>query len=80
MLILHCFLPKFVIINNSQIMKSISFRNSAKIIATILAPTDRPQEEAESFYDEDLQFSTFRSDDLHFYDHLPFRPHQQLRD
>ena len=67
------------IINNNRIMKQLSFRNSSKAIQALLAP--HPQttpEEGSSFYDEDLQFSTFRSDDYRFYEHFPSgENHQQ---
>jgi hypothetical protein len=54
-------------------MKPLSFRNSSKAITALLAPhpPTAPQEEGPSFYDEDLQFSTFRSDDYRFYEHFP---------
>ncbi len=58
----------FSIINNNRIMKSLAFRNSSKAIAAMLAPKESPaHEEGPSFYDEDLQFSTFRSEDYRFY-------------
>lgn len=53
-------------------MKQLSFRNSSKAIQALLAPHPHTTpEEATSFYDEDLQFSTFRSDDYRFYEHFP---------
>lgn len=49
-------------------MKQLSFRNSSKAIQALLTPHPQPTpEEGPSFYDEDLQFSTFRSDDYRFY-------------
>jgi hypothetical protein len=61
-----------LIINNNQIMKPLAFRNSSRALAALLAPTPSPaHDETPSFYDEDLQFSTFRSDDYRFYEHFP---------
>jgi hypothetical protein len=45
-------------------MKSLSFRNSSKRIESIINHYQMPEtEEGSSYYDEDLQFSTFRSED-----------------
>lgn len=53
-------------------MKSFSFRNSSRTLRALLAAPAPPRPEAtDSFYDEDLQFSTFRSDDYCYYDCLP---------
>jgi hypothetical protein len=54
-------------------MKCFSFRNSSRTLRVLLAPTPTPShpETVDSFYDEDLQFSTFRSDDYCYYDCLP---------
>jgi len=46
-------------------MKVLSFRNSSKLIASLLQDEHMNAEEY-SYYDEDLQFSTFRSDDYQF--------------
>lgn len=55
-------------------MKPLAFRNSSRVLAALLAPHDLPAcEEGPSFYDEDLQFSTFRSDDERFYEYFPGR-------
>lgn len=49
-------------------MRSLTFRNSSKAIKAILAPKEsHSHEEGPSFYDEELQFSTFRSEDYRFY-------------
>ena len=49
-------------------MRPLTFRNSSKAIAALLSPRETPpHEEASSFYDEELQFSTFRSEDYRFY-------------
>lgn len=50
-------------------MRSFSFRNSSTVISSIVnnrAPAF--VEEEDSYYNEDLQFSTFRSEDYCFYD------------
>lgn len=46
-------------------MKVLSFRNSSKLIASLLQG-ELVNGEEYSYYDEDLQFSTFRSDDYQF--------------
>lgn len=62
-------------------MKPLSFRNSSRIIASLLSFRDSPaEEERESYYDEDLQFSTFRSDDYRFYDHFPLKKMSHSRE
>jgi hypothetical protein len=43
-------------------MKVLSFRNSSKLLASLLYEENVNAGEY-SYYDEDLQFSTFRSDD-----------------
>ena len=46
-------------------MKVLSFRNSSKLITSLLQE-ETVHAEDYSYYDEDLQFSTFRSDDYQF--------------
>lgn len=57
-------------------MKTISFINSSKLVHHLLSHSPQHEQE-DSYYDEDLQFSTFRSDDYRFYDHT-FSQHHEL--